>query len=94
MAAWFLGLFLFIYTEKLLHTHKEADHINKTESHVSSCNTCALCDLQPGKDAELSSPPLTDVPSRLLPVQSERPASILFDRFFTRQGDRGPPAYC
>ena len=47
MAAWFLGLFLFIYTEKLLHTHKEADHINKTESHVSSCNTCALCDLQP-----------------------------------------------
>lgn len=92
MAAWFLGLFLFIYAEKLVHTHKEADHVNKKEAHVSASNTCALCDFQPGKDAELSPAAINKPPFLFIAVLTEKPAVILHVLYYSAHGDRGPPS--
>ena len=91
-AAWFLGLFLFIYAEKLWHGHQAAAHINKQQAHVASPGSCALCDLQPGKDAEIMEP-LTKLPVSVpILVQTVRTISILHDLFCTARGDRGPPS--
>lgn len=91
-AAWFLGLFLFIYAEKLLHTHLASDHINKEEAHVSSSNNCALCDFQPGKEAEIMEPCMTLIPAAASAVLVIRPASILHELWKPVFGDRGPPS--
>ncbi len=91
-AAFFLGLFLFIYGEKLLHTHISTGHINKEKAHVSTSSSCALCDLQPGKDAELNEPASALISFTYLPFQSIRPASILHELYFAIDGDRGPPS--
>lgn len=90
-AAWFLGLFLFIYAEKLLHSHLAADHINKEQAHVSGNNNCALCDFQPGKEAEIIAPCMTIVPAEGVVEPLIRPVAILHELWNSVFGDRGPP---
>jgi hypothetical protein len=90
-AAWFLGLFLFIYAEKLLHSHLGAQHINKMQAHLSAPSACALCEFQPGKDAELFTQPAVSAPILELPFQPVQLSAILHDLYFSTHGDRGPP---
>ena len=89
ISAIFFGLFLFIFAEKLLHTHIAADHINKEQAHVAAPSTCALCDFQPGQDPVLLEPETKPAYFICLPAPAARPITVYHDLFIAVHSERG-----
>jgi hypothetical protein len=93
IASVLLVVFIFIYAEKVFHTHQGADNHTSQKAIVVkllSAN-CAICDFQVAKNAEI--PVLTSTSLPLIFLQTEFAGSFTCYHYLpaTQISNRGPP---
>jgi hypothetical protein len=95
IASLLLALLVFIYAEKVFHTHiKAANNTEQSGISITSNNAgCVICDFTVAKDAELPESFGTAIPYTFL-VKEYTSASIAY-HFQTgnTSSDRGPPSF-
>ena len=94
MASLLLALFVFIYAEKVLHTHDKTSFRTeqKSISQVSANASCTLCDFTIAKDGALPLANLNETKIELVSTQHYLAAVSFYTVPVDCRTSRGPPA--
>jgi hypothetical protein len=84
-------IFLFVYTEKIFHSHSKIHVPDPLHCSISGTSTCQICDFQAAKDAVI--PQITVACSPFLPLFNLPvfPAESLSPGIERYENERGPP---